>query len=91
MSSRMAAAKLGMQLMWRDLQEVPTIASWRRQNGRASIEVRRYLCGMTSPYEDDEPLLPEQTRDDDPRSWGEIDSDTDDDERILREVPPHHG
>jgi hypothetical protein len=47
---------------------------------------------MTSPYEDDEPLLPDQTRDDDPRSWGERDSQTDDDdERILREVPPHHG
>ncbi|MEV8375147.1 hypothetical protein AB0P21_20590 [Kribbella sp. NPDC056861] len=45
---------------------------------------------MTSPYEDDEPLLPEQTSDDDPRSWGERDSDRDDDERILREVPPHH-
>jgi hypothetical protein len=45
---------------------------------------------MSSPYEDDEPLLPDQTRDDDPRNWGEIDSDTDDDERILREVPPHH-
>ncbi|MEU4604010.1 hypothetical protein AB0F43_13605 [Kribbella sp. NPDC023972] len=43
---------------------------------------------MTSPYEDDEPLLPEQTRDDDPRHWGEDESD--DDERILREVPPHH-
>ncbi|WBQ06705.1 hypothetical protein [Kribbella sp. CA-293567] len=45
---------------------------------------------MTSPYEDDEPVLPEQTRDDDPRSWGEGGSDRDDDERILREVPPHH-
>jgi hypothetical protein len=46
---------------------------------------------MTSPYEDDEPLLPDQTRDDDPRSWGESDSGSnDDDERILREVPPHH-
>ena len=29
---------------------------------------------MTSPYEDDEPLLPEQTRDDDPRTWGDNDS-----------------
>ena len=45
---------------------------------------------MTSPYEDDEPLLPEQTRDDDPRAWGENDSGNDDD-RILNEVPPHHG
>ena len=45
---------------------------------------------MTSPYEDDEPLLPDQTRDDDPRSWGDNDFGTDDDDRILREVPPHH-
>jgi hypothetical protein len=44
---------------------------------------------MTTPY-DDEPVLPEQTRDDDPRSWGEADSASDDDDRILREVPPHH-
>ncbi|HEY0693427.1 MAG: hypothetical protein QOH50_3209 [Kribbellaceae bacterium] len=44
---------------------------------------------MTTPY-DDEPVLPEQTRDDDPRSWGEEDSRSEDDERILREVPPHH-
>jgi hypothetical protein len=43
---------------------------------------------MSSPYEDDEPLLPDQTRDDDPRTWG--DHDSEDDERILREVPPHH-
>jgi hypothetical protein len=46
---------------------------------------------MTSPYEDDDPLLPEQTRDDDPRTWGENPQGDDDDERILREVPPHHG
>jgi hypothetical protein len=47
---------------------------------------------MTSPYEDDEPLLPDQTSDDDPRGWGENDPrGDDDDERILREVPPHHG
>jgi hypothetical protein len=46
---------------------------------------------MTSPYEDDEPLLPDQTSDDDPRGWGESGSDSnEDDERILREVPPHH-
>ena len=40
---------------------------------------------MTSPYEDDEPLLPDQTRDDDARTWGENDT-SDDDERILRDV-----
>jgi hypothetical protein len=43
---------------------------------------------MTSPY-DDEPLFPDQTSDDDPRTWGDSDL-ADDDERILREVPPHH-
>lgn len=42
---------------------------------------------MTSPH-DDEPVLPDQTSDDDPRKWGD---DHDDDERILREIPPHHG
>jgi len=49
------------------------------------------LGDMTSPYEDDEPLLPDQTRDDDPRTWGDNDFGSDDDDRILREVPPHHG
>ncbi|MFC0627873.1 hypothetical protein [Kribbella deserti] len=44
---------------------------------------------MSTPYEDDEPVLPDQTRDDDPRSWGES-SPEDDDERFLRDVPPHH-
>jgi len=44
---------------------------------------------VSSPYDDDEPVFPDQTSDDDPRSWGERDSD-EDDERILREVPPHH-
>ncbi|WP_328991274.1 hypothetical protein OG394_33975 [Kribbella sp. NBC_01245] len=43
---------------------------------------------MSTPYEEDEPVLPDQTRDDDPRSWGE--STEEDDERFLREVPPHH-
>lgn len=45
---------------------------------------------MSTPY-DDEPVLPDQTSDDDPRGWGERDDDNGDDERILREVPPHHG
>jgi hypothetical protein len=46
---------------------------------------------MTTPH-DDEPVFPDQTSDDDPRSWGEEPSDPaeDDDERIRREVPPHH-
>ena len=45
---------------------------------------------MSTPY-DDEPVFPDQTSDDDPRSWGEHPDDaSDDDERIRREVPPHH-
>lgn len=46
---------------------------------------------------DDEPL-PEQTSDDTDRGWGEGAGDaqgdaeeSDDDERLRREVPPHHG
>ena len=43
-----------------------------------------------NPY-DDEPVFPDQTGDDDPRGWGEYpDEGPDDDERIRREVPPHH-
>jgi hypothetical protein len=64
------------------------VAADRRRSG-LPLELGN-LGPMTSPYEDDEPLLPDQTRDDDPRSWGENDSGSDDDERILREVPPHH-
>jgi hypothetical protein len=40
--------------------------------------------------DDDGPVLPQQTRDDDPREWGEERGGDSDDERILREVPPHH-
>jgi hypothetical protein len=46
---------------------------------------------MSTPYDDDEPVFPDQTSDDDPRAWGEHSADdSDDDERIRREVPPHH-
>lgn len=42
------------------------------------------------PRDDD--LLPEQTEDDRDEGWGEAGAGSrDDDERILREVPPHHG
>lgn len=40
------------------------------------------------PRDDD--LLPEQTEDDRDEGWGEAPGGPDDD-RILREVPPHHG
>ncbi len=45
---------------------------------------------VTNPY-DDEPVFAEQTSDDDPRTWGDDRDSGDDDERIWREVPPHHG
>lgn len=34
-------------------------------------------------------VLPDQTSDDTDRGWGERPDDTDDDERLLREKPPH--
>jgi hypothetical protein len=36
-----------------------------------------------------EPVLPDHTRDEEGASWGE--AEYDDDERLRREVPPHHG
>ncbi len=42
---------------------------------------------------DDEPVLPDQTTDDTDRGWGEDGdgraSDADDDERLIRDKPPH--
>jgi len=39
---------------------------------------------------DDEPVLPEQTRDDTDRAWGERPAEErEDDDRFLRERPPH--
>ena len=39
----------------------------------------------------DEPVLTDQTTDDTDRGWGEDggDGDADDDERLIREKPPH--
>ncbi len=45
-----------------------------------------------TPSRDTEPVLPDQTRDDTDRGWGEDggrDDRGDDDERFLRERPPH--
>lgn len=39
-------------------------------------------------HHDDE-VLPEQSADDTDRGWGEHPDDADDDERLLREKPPH--
>jgi hypothetical protein len=38
---------------------------------------------------DDDPVLPEQSRDDTDLGWGERASQDDDDERLLRDRPPH--
>ena len=38
----------------------------------------------------EQPVLPEITQDEADEGWGEIPTAGDDD-RILREVPPHHG
>jgi hypothetical protein len=50
-------------------------------------------------YGSDDELRPEQTSDDTDRGWGEgagdaqggAEESADDDERLRREVPPHHG
>ena len=46
---------------------------------------------MTESPPGDRPLLPEQTSDEHDEGWGEFPGERDDDERILRERPPHHG
>ena len=38
-----------------------------------------------------EPLLPALTADESGIGWGDWREERDDDERLLREVPPHHG
>ena len=39
---------------------------------------------------DDEPVLPDQTRDDTDDGWGERSDGDDDVRRLLDERPPHH-
>jgi hypothetical protein len=39
---------------------------------------------------DPAPLVPEDSSDEDETGWGDR-PDADDDERLRREVPPHHG
>lgn len=48
-----------------------------------------YAGHVSTPY-DEEPVFPDQTRDDDPRSWGEERDGSSRDDEIRREVPPHH-
>lgn len=38
-----------------------------------------------------EPVLPAVTADESAVGWGDWREERDDDERFLREVPPHHG
>lgn len=51
-----------------------------------------FLLGSTGPDEAstaiNQPLLPEQSREDTDAGWGEY-TDPDDDERLRRDRPPH--
>jgi hypothetical protein len=51
-----------------------------------------FLLGSTGPDEEataaDEPLLPEQSREDTDAGWGEY-TEPDDDERLRLDSPPH--
>jgi hypothetical protein len=47
---------------------------------------RRSAAGPDTP----ESVLPDTTRDERDVGWGDA-PEPDDDERLLREVPPHHG
>jgi hypothetical protein len=40
---------------------------------------------------EENPLLPEQTRDDTERGWGYRDSDDSNDDRLFEDRPPHWG
>ncbi len=56
---------------------------------------RGHNAGVTTGPGDDEPVLPDQTADDTDAGWGEGrdredgTGGRDDDERLLRERPPH--
>lgn len=52
---------------------------------------RTSLAVVSEPddREQDDELFPEQTADDTDRGWGEHPGDEDDDERLIREKPPH--
>ena len=54
----------------------------------ASLEGVSERQGYDADDGDDE-VLPDQTSDDTDRGWGEHPDDADDDERLLREKPPH--
>ena len=44
---------------------------------------------MSEPQGHDDEVLPEQTSDDTDHGWGDPADDADDDERLIREKPPH--
>jgi hypothetical protein len=55
--------------------------------------LRRCDVSVLAP-EDDKPVLPDTTSDEQAEGWGErpdSERDADDVERFLRERPPHHG
>ena len=45
---------------------------------------------MNEPTRRDDELLPEQTSDDSDHGWGDSPEPEHDDERLLREKPPHY-
>ena len=45
--------------------------------------------GPDRDFDDGDEVLPEQTSDDTDRGWGENDDELSDDERLIREKPPH--
>jgi hypothetical protein len=47
------------------------------------------MAGMSEDAGYDEPSLPERAPDDTDVGWGEHPDELDDDERLLREKPPH--
>ena len=49
-----------------------------------------HSAGTGERTHDDRPLLPDLTSDERDAGWGEA-PEPDDDERYLREIPPHHG
>ena len=54
------------------------------------IVVRRLLlAAMSENQGNDDAPLPEQTTDDTDLGWGEQTDEADDDERLLRDKPPH--
>ncbi len=56
---------------------------------RAGREPRLLLAAMSQNQGYDDEPLPEKAPDDSDVGWGEQPDEADDDERLLREKPPH--